>query len=57
MKTRGQILVTELISEVVQLLHFFKPQVKDVKARIDALIGREFIQRDEKDRSKLHYLA
>jgi cullin-4 len=35
----------------------FPPDVKEIKKRVESLIEREFLMRDEEDRNLLHYLA
>ncbi|MCO5560638.1 hypothetical protein L7F22_014254 [Adiantum nelumboides] len=52
MKSRKVLPCQELISECVQLLHrLFKPDIKFIKKRIEDLIHREFLQRDEQNLS------
>ena len=47
MKARKRLAHSVLISEVLQQLHFFKPRPKMVKQRIEDLIIREYLERDE----------
>lgn len=56
MKTRRTLQHTALISEVYQQLRFpHKPA--DVKKRIESLIEREYLERDENNSQTYHYLA
>lgn len=56
MKTRRTIHHAGLISEVYQQLRFpHKPL--DVKKRIESLIDREYLERDQKNPQTYHYLA
>lgn len=38
-------------------LHFFKPNPKIIKKRIEHLIDREYLERDRDDPNVFHYLA
>lgn len=57
MKSRRVLTHSNLISEVVNLLSAFRPQVRDIKMRIEHLISREFLVRDKDDPNVYHYLA
>ena len=58
MKARIVLDHNSLVSEVISLLSgLFKPSIVGIKQRIDGLIEREYIKRDEKDFSKFHYIA
>lgn len=57
MKMRKQLTHTQLTTEVLQQLAFFKPNVKLVKQRIEHLIEREFLERDKNQASMYRYLA
>lgn len=57
MKSRRQLNHSKLISMVLEQLQMFKPAVEAVKSRIENLIDREYIERDEKDPNTYHYLA
>ncbi|QPG75927.1 hypothetical protein FOA43_003313 [Brettanomyces nanus] len=58
MKARRELKHQELINEVIkQLLNRFKPQPSFIKQRIEDLIEKEYLKRDEKDRSIYQYLA
>ena len=58
MKSRKTMLYQQLIMEVVaQLQKMFKPDIKQIKKRIDDLIGREFLERDKENPSLFRYLA
>lgn len=55
-KGRKTIKHPELISEVLRQVTHFKPQPPMIKAQIESLIQREFLTRDEKDKSLYIYL-
>lgn len=57
MKTRKSLPHNSLIQEVCMVLQNFKPQVRDIKQRIENLISREFLERDKNDSTKYNYLA
>jgi cullin 1 len=58
MKSRKAMLHQQLIMEVVaQLQRMFKPDIKQIKKRIDDLIGRDFLERDKENPSLFRYLA
>lgn len=40
-----------------QLMSLFQPDPKAVKKRIEDLISREYLERDEKNPAVYHYLA
>jgi hypothetical protein len=60
MKSRKQLsyegLIAEVIKEISRIGHF-NPEVKLIKLMIEALIEREYLERDEKDSRLLHYVA
>lgn len=57
MKARKQLAHHLLVTEVIQQLHFFKPNPKVVKKRIEHLIDREYLERDEDSPNIYRYLA
>lgn len=58
MKARKSMHNNMLIAEAVkQLAPRFKPTPQDVKLRIEALLERDYIERDENDRRLYHYIA
>ena len=57
MKTRKKLAFTELMQEVMAGLKMFQPEPKFIKATIERLIEREFMARDEADKTLLLYLA
>lgn len=57
MKLRKQIGHNNLISEVINVLQVFRPQIRDIKQRIENLISREFLERDKADHNQYNYLA
>lgn len=57
MKSRKTLVYNELVIETVKQIHRFKPSPQFIKKRIDALLEREYLQRDENDRQVYHYVA
>lgn len=58
MKTRKKLHFHDLIKEASQnLMKFFTPDVKLIKRRIEELIEKEYMRRDDDDRNTLHYVA
>jgi len=58
MKARKQLRFHELVNETVKILtNLFVPDVKIVKKRIEDLMVRAYLARDENDTSLIHYLA
>lgn len=57
MKSKKSMDVNTLMNEVLASLHMFKPQPPIIKKRIEHLIDREFLKRDENDKTILIYLA
>lgn len=58
MKARKSMKHSELVSEVSQqLMQFFRPDPKNIKKRIEDLIVREYLERDQTDNTVYHYLA
>jgi cullin 1 len=57
MKSRRRLSHTDLIVESGAQIKLFKPNVKDIKKRIDNLMEREYLERDEQDRSYYCYVA
>jgi len=57
MKTRKHMAHQQLISEVLSQLHFFKPEPRVVKKRIEHLIDREYLERDTERSNFYKYLA
>lgn len=48
----------QLVSEVIsQLASRFKPDVPMVKARIEDLLAREYLERSDEDSATFNYLA
>jgi cullin-4 len=56
MKTRKTLKHAELLSETFGQLKF-PLKSSDVKKRIENLIARDYMKRDEQDRTLYHYLA
>ena len=58
MKSRKQMHHNDLMSEVIKILSTkFQPDPSSIKKRIEALIDRDFIERDSKDLRLYNYLA
>jgi hypothetical protein len=57
MKSRRKVDHTSLVQEVLQALFMFKPAPQQVKEKIEALIDREYLERDPDDRTTYRYLA
>ena len=57
MKARKTLAHQQLVGEVLTQLSFFKPDPKVIKRRIEALIDREYLERDAENSSNYRYLA
>lgn len=57
MKSRKSLAHNNLMSEVINALTQFRPQIRDIKVRIENLIQREFLARDAQDNNLYNYLA
>jgi cullin 3 len=58
MKARRQLNLNDLVAEVTrQLSHRFTPLPQVIKKRIESLIDREFIERNNEDRRVFNYIA
>jgi cullin 1 len=57
MKTRQTLKHEELLMEVTRAIRLFVPQPAEIKKRIEKLIEKEYLQRDEEDRKQYSYLA
>ena len=57
MKARKQLSHQQLTAEVLSQLAFFKPNPKIIKRRIEALIDREYLERDPDVPNTYKYLA
>lgn len=57
MKARKTLSHQQLVAEVSTQLSFFRPDLKMVKRRIEALIDRDYLARDEDNSSLYKYLA
>ena len=57
MKTRKTLSHQELVTEVISQLHFFRPNPKLIKRRIEHLIEREYLERDTDKANLYKYLA
>lgn len=57
MKARKALGHQQLVSEVLSQLAFFRPKVKVIKKRIEALIDREYLERDPNATNSYRYLA
>jgi len=57
MKARKVLPHVQLIQEVLTQLHFFKPEPKQIKKRIEQLIEREYLERDPDNSRQYRYMA
>lgn len=57
MKARRVLPHQELIMEIIAQLHFFRPNPKVIKRRIETLIEREYLERDPDNSHVYRYLA
>jgi Cullin protein neddylation domain len=57
MKSRKTLDHNNLVQEVLQSLKNFKPNPQHIKAKIDQLIDREYLERDGSDKNIYKYLA
>ncbi|THU47451.1 hypothetical protein C4D60_Mb09t15660 [Musa balbisiana] len=58
MKNRNVIVYQQLVVECMEhLKHVFKPDIKAIKKRIEALITREYLERDQMNPSIFRYVA
>jgi len=57
MKARKVLTHQELVSEIITQLHFFHPNPKVIKRRIETLIEREYLERDPDNHNVYRYLA
>eukprot|EP00358_Blepharisma_japonicum_P000469 CAMPEP_0202949020 /NCGR_PEP_ID=MMETSP1395-20130829/14862_1 /ASSEMBLY_ACC=CAM_ASM_000871 /TAXON_ID=5961 /ORGANISM="Blepharisma japonicum, Strain Stock R1072" /LENGTH=743 /DNA_ID=CAMNT_0049651657 /DNA_START=12 /DNA_END=2243 /DNA_ORIENTATION=+ len=55
-KARRVIKHQELVTEVIRQVNHFRPQPQMIKTQIESLIQREFLARDENDRSIYNYI-
>ncbi|EGR33634.1 hypothetical protein IMG5_047430 [Ichthyophthirius multifiliis] len=56
MKSRKIMKHNELIPEVIKLVNNFKPEIPVIKRRIESLIERDYIKRDQYDKNSFHYV-
>ena len=57
MKARKTLAHQQLVGEVLTQLAFFKPDPKHIKKRIEALIDRDYLERDTNNSNTYKYLA
>jgi cullin 1 len=57
MKARTTLSHQKLLSEVMAQLTFFRPEPRDVKKRIEAMIDREYLERNPDNPTFYNYLA
>ena len=58
MKSRGKLYHTELSTEIVkQLESKFLPQPRLLKERIEHLLEKEYLMRDDEERNLYHYCS
>ena len=56
MKARKMLKYLDLESEVVRIVTIYRPQPTEIKKRIELLIERDYISRDDKDQALLIYV-
>jgi hypothetical protein len=56
MKARKTEKHNQLMEDVIKQISIFMPQPQMIKQRIESLIEREYLKRDEADRAKYIYL-
>lgn len=56
MKSRKTMRLNDLLSDTVKILHLFRPQPGQIKGRIESLIERGYMKRDDKDMTLFIYL-
>lgn len=57
MKARLTLAHQQLVAEVLSQLSFFRPDPKVIKRRIEALIDREYLERDTDNPNTYKYMA
>ena len=57
MKARRHLTHAELVAEVLSQLNLFRPEPRLIKTRLEDLITRDFLSRDEKESQLYHYMA
>lgn len=58
MKARKVLNNKQLVLECIeQFRKMFKPDIRNIKKRIDDLINRDYLERDKKDENLLRYTA
>jgi len=55
MKARKSTIMTSLVEEVLKLVNLFKPDLKMIKKRIESLVERSYMRREE-DRKTFTYI-
>ena len=48
---------SDLVNKVAEMIALFKAQPPQIKTRIEDLINKQYMRRDEKDRAKYWYIA
>lgn len=56
MKGRKKLHHNDLIPDCIKLVNNFKPEVPMIKKRIESLIERDYLKRDDKDRNVFIYI-
>lgn len=57
MKARKTLDHNDLLAEVTRQLQYFQPQPKIIKAQIESLIEREYLERSKDNEKVYNYLA
>lgn len=56
MKSRKVTDFQTLFGEITKMIKTFTPQKKDIKIAVERLIGKQLLQRDQKDVNKIKYI-
>jgi hypothetical protein len=56
MKARKTEKINQLIEDVIKQINMFLPQPEMIKQRIESMIEREYLKRDESDRNIFIYI-
>ena len=56
MKGRRTLTYNELLADTVKIITMFRADIPLIKKRVDSLIERAYLKRDENSRSTFHYV-
>ena len=57
MKSKKSMNYNSLIIELNNTITIFKPQIKDIKKCIEKLIERDYLERNENDKTIFNYIS